>query len=403
MTRGEGSFPLTLRMTGRKVVVVGGGHVATRRTLALLAAGAKVVVVSPSVSDSLRSSIDRGDVEWIARRYESGDLDGAWLVQTATADPDVDGQVADDAEAVAIWCLKGGDPDHASAWSPAVARVDDVTIAISGGGDAGRAAALRDAVATALQAGDLPLRHRTHHPDGFVALVGGGPGDPGLLTTRGRRLIAEADVVVIDRLAPHDVLSELADDVEVIDVGKMPDHHPIPQDEINAILIDRAKQGKIVVRLKGGDPYVFGRGGEELIACQEAGIPVEVVPGVTSAIAVAAAAGIPVTHRGVARGFTVLTGHTTLAALPRERSHTLVLLMGAGRLRPLATELVEAGHDPETPVAVVENGYSEDQRVTVGTLETIADRAEAVDAQPPAVTIIGDVVTLSPSWPPSAI
>ncbi|MEJ7635631.1 uroporphyrinogen-III C-methyltransferase [Aeromicrobium sp.] len=401
MSSGEGSLPLTLRVTGRKVVVVGGGHVATRRTLSLLDAGAQVVVISPSISDSLASSIGRGDVAWIQRTYESGDLDGAWLVQTATADPEVDGRVADDAEAHQIWCLKGGAHDHATAWSPAVARVADVTVAVSGGGDAGRAAALRDGVAAALQSGDLPLRHRTHHPDGFVALVGGGPGDPGLLTTRGRRLLAEADVVVIDRLAPHSVLAELPPDVEVIDVGKMPDHHPIPQDEINAILIDRAKQGKIVVRLKGGDPYVFGRGGEELIACREAGIPVEVVPGVTSAIAVAAAAGIPVTHRGVSRGFSVVTGHESLADVPHNRAHTLVMLMGVKRLAETAAELIAAGHDPETPSALIESGCTEDQRVTVGTLATIADRAEAVGARPPAITVIGDVVALSPGWPPA--
>jgi uroporphyrin-III C-methyltransferase/precorrin-2 dehydrogenase/sirohydrochlorin ferrochelatase len=397
----SGSFPLTLRVADRLVVVVGGGHVATRRTLTLLAAGARVVVVSPTVTDSLASSIGRGDVGWRERAYESSDLDGAWLVQTATGDPVVDGQVADDAEARQIWCLKGGDPDHATAWVPAVARVDDVTVAVSGGGDARRATSLRDAVAAALQSGDLPLRHGTHHPGGFVALVGGGPGDPGLLTARGRRLLAEADVVVIDRLAPHSVIAELAPDVEVIDVGKMPDHHPIPQAEINEILIDRAKQGKIVVRLKGGDPYVFGRGGEELIACRDAGIEVEVVPGVTSAIAVAAAAGIPVTHRGVANGFSVVTGHTVLIELPTERTHTLILLMGVGRLREAAEQLIGAGHDPETPVAVVENGYADDQRVTVGTLSTITERAEAVGVKPPAVTIIGDVVSLSPAWPPA--
>ncbi|MCW2770153.1 MAG: cobA, partial [Aeromicrobium sp.] len=321
----RGSLPLTLRIAGRRVVVVGGGHVATRRTLSLLEAGARVVVISPEVSESLASSIGRGDVEWIQRSYETGDLDGAWLVQTATADSEIDTLVAVDAEARQVWCLKGGDPAHATAWAPAVARVDDVIVAVSGGGDAGRAAALRDGVAAALQAGELPMRHRTHHPDGFVALVGGGPGDPGLLTTRGRRLLAEADVVVVDRLAPRGLLAELDADVEVIDVGKKPDHHPVPQEEINAILVDRAQQGKIVVRLKGGDPYVFGRGGEELIACRDAGIPVEVVPGVTSAISVAAAAGIPVTHRGVARGFTVVTGHEEIAGLPHERSHTLIM------------------------------------------------------------------------------
>ncbi len=387
------SFPLTLRLEGRRVVVVGGGHVATRRTLSLVDAGADVHVVAPTVTDSLGSAIGRGTVTWIQRDYRTGDLAGAWLVQTATDVPSVDDRVAADAEQAQIFCLKGGDPDHATAWTPAVARVDEVTIAVSGGGDAGRAVALRDAVATALQTGDLPLRHRTH-ARGFVALVGGGRGDPGLLTARGRRLLAEADVVVLDRLAPQSVLGELAPDVEVIDVGKMPDHHPIPQDQINALLVDRARQGKVVVRLKGGDPYVFGRGGEELIACREAGVEVEVVPGVTSAIAVAAAAGIPVTHRGVARGFSVVTGHESLGELPTRGDHTLVLLMGVKRLRETAAELIAGGHSPETPVAIVERGFAPDQRTTIGTLATIADLA--VHATAPAITIIGDVVTLAP-------
>ncbi|MEO6473203.1 MAG: uroporphyrinogen-III C-methyltransferase [Aeromicrobium sp.] len=394
-----GNFPLTLRVAGKKVVVVGGGHVATRRALAFVEAGALVTVISPIVSDSLRSSITRGEITWLERNYDAADLDGAWLVQSATANPEIDTQVALDAENRQIWCLKGGDPENATAWSPAVARIDDVMVAVSGGGDAGRASALRDGVAAALQSGDLPMRHRTHHPDGFVALVGGGPGDPGLLTTRGRRLLAEADVVIIDRLAPHGVLQELADDVEVIDVGKMPDHHPIPQDEINKLLIDRAQKGNVVVRLKGGDPYVFGRGGEELIACEEAGVRVEVVPGVTSAIAVAASAGIPVTHRGISRGFTVLTAHDDIGSAPRTKAHTIVLLMGVSRLRATCTELVERGNEASTPVAIIENGCMPDQRVTVGTLETIADLAEEVGVKPPAVTVIGGVVTLSPAWP----
>ena len=392
------SFPLTLRIAGRKVVVVGGGHVATRRAHALVEAGADLTVVSPTLTARLAELAEQRRITWEQRTYEDGDLDGAWLVQTATADAATDDRVAADAEARAIWCLKGGDPDAATAWTPAVARVDDVLIAVSGGGDAGRASSLRDGVAAALQAGELPLRHRTHHPDGFVALVGGGPGDSGLLTVRGRRLLAEADVVVVDRLAPTAYLAELAPDVEVIDVGKMPDHHPIPQDEINRILIDHAKQGRIVVRLKGGDPYVFGRGGEERQACEDAGVPVEVVPGITSAVAVPAAAGIPVTHRGMARGFSVLTGHESIGELPRDRSHTIVLLMGVKRLGETADELVAAGHDPDTPVAVVESGWSDQQRVTVGTLATIADRAAESGARPPAVTVIGDVVTLSPHW-----
>jgi uroporphyrin-III C-methyltransferase/precorrin-2 dehydrogenase/sirohydrochlorin ferrochelatase len=395
----SGSFPLTLRISGRKVVVVGGGHVATRRAHALVDAGADLTVVSPTLTARLTELAETGRITWLHRRYEPNDLDGAWLVQTATADPATDDRVASEAEARQIWCLKGGDPADASAWMPAVARVDDVLISVSGGGDAGRASSLRDGVAAVLQAGELPLRHRTHHPDGYVALVGGGPGDADLLTVRGRRLLAQADVVVVDRLAPTGPLAELAPDVEVIDVGKMPDHHPIPQDEINKILIDRAQQGKIVVRLKGGDPYVFGRGGEERLACEEAGIPVEIVPGVTSAISVPAAAGIPVTHRGVARGFSVLTGHESIGDFPTDRTHTLVLLMGVSRLRQTADEFMAAGHDPETPVAVVESGWSDHQRVTVGTLATIADAAAAAGARPPAVTVVGDVVTLSPHWP----
>jgi uroporphyrin-III C-methyltransferase / precorrin-2 dehydrogenase / sirohydrochlorin ferrochelatase len=392
------SFPLTLRIAGRKVIVVGGGHVATRRTHALVEAGADLTVVSPTLTARLAELAEQGRITWEQRTYQDGDLDGAWLVQTATADAATDDRVATDAESRAIWCLKGGDPEAATAWTPAVARVDDVLIAVSGGGDAGRASSLRDGVAAALQAGELPLRHRTHHPEGFVALVGGGPGDSGLLTVRGRRLLAEADVVVVDRLAPTAYLAELAPDVEVIDVGKMPDHHPIPQEEINRILIDHAKQGRIVVRLKGGDPYVFGRGGEERQACEDAGVSVEIVPGVTSAVAVPAAAGIPVTHRGLARGFSVLTGHESIGDLPHDRGHTLVLLMSVKRLSETADELVAAGHDPETPVAVVESGWSDRQRVTVGTLTTIAARATEAGARPPAVTVIGDVVTLSPHW-----
>lgn len=394
----DGSFPLTLRLAGRRVVVVGGGHVATRRVHALVDAGARITVVSPTVTARLSELAESGRIDWHVRGYQTGDLVGAWLVQTATDVAAVDDQVAADAEAQQTWCLKGGDPERATAWVPAVARADDVLVAVSGGGDAGRASRLRDAVATALQSGELPLRHRTHRPDGFVALVGGGPGHPDLLTARGRRLLAEADVVVVDRLAPTSVLSELPGDVEVIDVGKKPDHHPVPQEEINRTLVEHARQGKVVVRLKGGDPYVLGRGGEERQACEAAGVPVEVVPGVTSAISVPAAAGIPVTHRGVAAGFSVVTGHEVLGDLPTGGDHTLVLLMGVKRLEATAAELIAAGHDRDRPAAVVERGFTETQRTTVGTLGTIADRATQVGARSPAVTVIGDVVRLSEAW-----
>lgn len=391
------TFPISLKIEGKPVVVVGGGHVATRRALTFAEAGAHVTVVAPEVSDSLASSIGRGSISWRRGEYRTGDLDGAWLVQTATADPATDDRVADDAEQARIWCLKGGDPDGATAWMPAVARVDDVSVAVSGGGDARRASTLRDAVAAALQSGDLPLRHRTHHTGGFVALVGGGPGHPDLLTTRGRRLLAEADVVVLDRLAPQAVLAELAPDVEVIDVGKMPDHHPIPQDKINELLVNRALAGKIVVRLKGGDPYVFGRGGEEYAACRAAGVRVEVVPGVTSAIAVSAAAGIPVTHRGVARGFSVVSGHEDLGGLPHRGDHTIVVLMGVKRLAETMQQLIVDGHDPAIAAAVIERGFGPDQHTTFGTVATIAGLAAHASA--PAIVVIGDVVRLSADWP----
>ncbi|WP_228088218.1 uroporphyrinogen-III C-methyltransferase, partial [Cellulosimicrobium cellulans] len=237
-------------------------------------------------------------------------------------------------------------------------------------------------------------------PVGSVALVGGGPGDAGLISVRGRRVLAEADVVVVDRLAPRALLAELGDDVVVVDVGKTSGNHPVPQDEINRILVHHALVGKRVVRLKGGDPYVFGRGGEELDACRAHGVPVEVVPGVTSAVSVPAAAGIPVTHRGLSRGFTVLTGHEDVGKVPAASDHTVVLLMGVSRLGETAAALVAQGRSPETPVAVVEDGYGPRQRTTVGTLATIAERAREAGVRPPAVTVVGDVVTLSPAWPP---
>jgi uroporphyrin-III C-methyltransferase/precorrin-2 dehydrogenase/sirohydrochlorin ferrochelatase len=228
-----------------------------------------------------------------------------------------------------------------------------------------------------------------------VAIVGGGPGDPELISVRGRRLLAEADVVLVDRLAPRALVDGLDPEVVVIDVGKTAGHHPLPQEEINRLLVEHAQAGRRVVRLKGGDPFVLGRGGEEALACLAAGVQVEVVPGVTSAIAVPAAAGIPVTHRGRSRQVTIASGHegldwASLAAL----EGTLVLLMGVGGLEVAATELVAHGKPSTTPVAIVESGFSPAQRTTVGTLATIAALAREADVQPPAVIVVGSVVDL---------
>lgn len=391
-------YPTALRLLGRPVLVVGGGPVAARRAKGLLDAGARVTVVAPLACPALADLNDAGLLAWEPREYRHSDVDGAWFVQTATGDAAVDAQVAADAETQRIWCVNASDHEASAAWTPAVAIVDDVKIAVNAGGDPRRAMALRDAVATALETGDLPLRRRRASA-GSVALVGGGPGDSGLITVRGRRLLGQADVVVADRLGPRELLAELAPDVRVIEVGKTPGHHPVPQSEINRILVDEALQGHRVVRLKGGDPYVLGRGGEEAEFCRQHGVEVEVVSGVTSAISVPAAAGIPVTHRGLAKGFSVVTGHEELSEVPARADHTVILLMGVGQLRDSAASLARAGLPPETPVGIVENGYLPNQRVTIGTLGTIADQAEAAGVANPAVIVIGDVVRVSPFAP----
>jgi uroporphyrin-III C-methyltransferase/precorrin-2 dehydrogenase/sirohydrochlorin ferrochelatase len=382
-------YPLLLDLTGRRVVVVGGGRVGTRRAIAAADAGGRVDVIAPDISPELASD---QRIRVFRRAYQPGDVAGAWLVHACTGVPDVDDAVCADAEAARIWYVRAADAAHSSATVPAVARVDDVTIAVNAGGDPCRARVLRDAVQLALNTGALPLRrHRAHA--GRVALVGGGPGDPELITVRGRRLLAEADVVVTDRLGPRALLAELLSGVEVIDVGKARDHHTRTQSEINELLVSLARQGKFVVRLKGGDPFVLGRGGEELAACVAAGVPCEVVPGVTSAIAVPASAGIPVTQRGVARHFTVLSGHDDVDwRSVVGAGGTLVILMGASRIDHIAKELVAAGLDESTPAAVVENGTLPHQRVTIATVGTIASRAQAVGVRPPAVLVVGDVV-----------
>ncbi|MDQ0632891.1 uroporphyrin-III C-methyltransferase/precorrin-2 dehydrogenase/sirohydrochlorin ferrochelatase [Arthrobacter pascens] len=393
-------YPTALRLLGRPVLVVGGGPVAARRAKGLLDAGARVTVVAPVACQALAELSDAGLLSWEPRTYRTEDVDGVWFVQTATGDSAVDAQVSEDAEAQRIWCVNASDHEASAAWTPAVAVVDDVKIAINAGGDPRRAMALRDAVATALETGDLPLRRRRAPKDsGSVALVGGGPGDTGLITVRGRRLLGQADVVVADRLGPRELLKELAPDVRVIEVGKTPGHHPVPQSEINRVLVEEALKGNRVVRLKGGDPYVLGRGGEEAEYCRQHGVEVEVVSGVTSAISVPAAAGIPVTHRGLAKGFSVVTGHEELSEVPARADHTIVLLMGVGQLRESAAALAGAGLPQDTPVGIVENGYLPDQRVTIGTLGSIADQAEAIGVANPAVIVIGDVVRVSPFAP----
>lgn len=233
-----------------------------------------------------------------------------------------------------------------------------------------------------------------------MALVGGGPGDPGLITVRGRQLLAQADVVVADRLAPRALLDELSPDVELIDAAKVPYGRSLSQEKINELLVEHARMGRFVVRLKGGDPFVFGRGGEEMIACARAGIPVTVVPGITSAVAVPGAAGVPVTHRGVSQEFRVVSVHVAPGdprstvdwpGLARSEG-TLILLMAVERIKEIAEALLRDGRSPETPVMVVQDGTLPTQRAVTATLSTVAERVTAAGVRPPAIVIVGEVV-----------
>ena len=399
------TLPVGLDLTARHAVAVGGGPAVVEGVRALVAAGALVQLVAPWLCEELEELAVAGELGWSARDYAGPtDLADAWFVVVGSGDAATDDSVRADALAARVWCLDAALRGAGTADLPPTAQVTTpdgtVTVATHSPGDAALATDVTRAVDGLLTGGSLDLRRRRARAGaGWVALVGGGPGDDGLLTSRARELLATADVVVVDRLAPRAVVGRLPSTVRVIDVGKAPGRHALAQDRINDLLVEEALAGRAVVRLKGGDPYVLGRGGEERLACEAHGIRVEVVPGVTSAVAVPAAAGIPVTHRGVARGFTVVTGHDELPAVPPGTDHTVVLLMGVGRLARSAQSLLDAGRPASCPVAVVERGFLPDQRVTFGTLADIAERATAAGVENPAVVVVGDVVRLSPDFP----
>jgi uroporphyrin-III C-methyltransferase/precorrin-2 dehydrogenase/sirohydrochlorin ferrochelatase len=409
----EALLPLGLRLRDRRVVIVGGGPVALRRVGALMAAHASVTVVSPTAVAALEDLAERGQIDWLARPYQPGDLQGAWLAMACTGDAVVNAKVLAEADEARTFCLRADDASQASAWMPATGRTGRATVSVHGDRDPQTAAALRDAALAAVEAAlrkDTGLRSkrrpRVGGPGsgfGMVTLVGGGPGDPGLLTLKGSQALAEADVVVVDRLAPLAVLDGLREGVEIIDVSKIPRGRFTPQEEINDILIARARAGLVVVRFKGGDSFVFGRGLEEVIACTQAGVAVEVVPGVSSAIAVPELAGIPLTHRGVSQGFTVVTGHAApddprstvdWQALARTGT-TLVVLMGVETLVSIVKALVQAGSDVNTPLACVMDGGLSSQKVVRSTLATVASSGPPVGLRSPAVIVIGAVAAFA--------
>lgn len=395
-------YLLGLRLDDRRVVVVGGGRVAGRRVPALIEAGADVLVISPHVTPGLEDDAAAGRLRWEARAYRPGDLDGAWLVHACTDDPGVNAAVAADAERARVWWVRSDDAAESAAWTPASGAVDDVRVGVLAGGDPRRAAGLRDVVVEGLRDGTMDARRGRRRPTG-VALVGGGPGDPGLITVRGRQLLSQADVVIVDRLAPRSLLDELAPDVEVIDAAKIPYGRAMAQDRIHELLLEHARAGRFVVRLKGGDPYVFGRGAEEVMACAAAGVPVTVVPGITSAVAGPAAADVPVTHRGVTQEVHVVSAHvppddersTVNWRALGESASTVVIMMAIERMSAIADALMRYGRAPSTPVIVVQDATLPSQRSLRTSLRDAAGDLVAAGLRNPAIVVVGEVVDVA--------
>jgi uroporphyrin-III C-methyltransferase/precorrin-2 dehydrogenase/sirohydrochlorin ferrochelatase len=394
----ESSYLVGLRLAGKKVVVVGGGTVAQRRLPLLIATGAQVHVIS---RDATRAVEAMDGITLSLREYRDGDLDGAWYAIAATDDALVNAAVVDEADRGRIFCVRADIAVEGTAVTPATFSYAGLSVGVLAGGEHRRSAAIRSAIREALQTGIIALEsaESTAVVGGSVALIGGGPGDPELITVRGRRLLAQADVVVADRLAPPELLAELPPHVEVIDAAKIPYGRAMAQDAINAVMIDRARSGSFVVRLKGGDPFVFARGYEELVACAEAGIPVSVVPGVTSAIAVPALAGVPVTHRAINHEFVVVSGHiapghpeslvnwNALAAM----TGTIVLLMAVERIEQFVDVLLKGGRTADTPVLVVQHGTTSAQQTLRATLVDTPEKIRAQGIRPPAIIVIGAV------------
>lgn len=394
----ESAYLVGLRLTGKKVVVVGGGTVAQRRLPLLIASGADVHVISRSATRSVEAMTG---ITLQLREYRDGDLDGAWYAIAATDDPRVNEAVVAEAERRRIFCVRADVAVAGTAVTPAFFSYAGLSVGVLAGGEHRRSAAIRSAIREALQTGVITPEGPVGSDavKGGVALIGGGPGDPELITVRGRRLLAQADVVVADRLAPPELLAELPPHVEVIDAAKIPYGRAMAQDAINDVMIERARAGSFVVRLKGGDPFVFARGYEEVLACADAGIPVTVVPGVTSAIGVPALAGVPVTHRAVNHEFVVVSGHLppghpeslvnwdALAAL----TGTIVLLMAVERIELFAEALLKGGRPADTPVLVVQHGTTAAQHTLRATLADTPEKIRAEGIRPPAIIVIGAV------------
>jgi uroporphyrin-III C-methyltransferase/precorrin-2 dehydrogenase/sirohydrochlorin ferrochelatase len=450
-------YPLFADLSRRAVLVVGGGAVAERKVAALLGAQAQVTVNAPTLTPQLQRWAAAGRIAHRRDAFREAWLERVWLVVAATSDAELNRLIATVAGLRRIFVNVVDDAALSSFHVPAVVDRAPLTIAISSGGEAPMLARLlRERLETLLDhslgalaslAARLRRRIRLRHPDlaarrrfyerlfagpvasllrqgrpdearlaaeralaaapaapaGSVVLVGAGPGDPGLLTLRALRALNEADVILHDRLVSVEVLELARRDAERIEVGKQSGHHHTTQDGIHALLLQHARAGRRVVRLKGGDPFVFGRGGEELEFLRAHGIPYEVVPGITAAVACAAYAGVPLTHRDRAQSVRFVTAHCqssrdTLdwAALAQERQ-TLAVYMGVAELGVLQAQLIGHGRAPSTPFALVENGTRAEQRVITGALANLAERATFHAVRSPALLILGEVAALAPS------
>ncbi len=343
------------------MVVFGGGAEVLPDLSRLLIAGASVRLVAPDVCPAIEALATSGRISWEAREWQAADLEDAWLAIARTPDPAENTAITEAATKRRLFCLANTHEPERS-----------------------------------------PRRRAAGPPLPDIALVGAGPGDPGLITVRGKEFLQAADVVVIDRLAPLELLADLEAGVEVVDAAKIPYGRSAVQRNLNEVMIERARAGRFVVRLKGGDPYVFGRGFEEVAACAEAGLRVTVVPGISSALAVPALAGTPVTHRGMTHELTIVSGHLapdapgTLvdwAALSRLRG-TLVVLMGVAHIEEIANALTRGGKDPCTPALLVQEGATCRQRVVRSTLGRLAADCAEHKVEPPSVFVIGEVAGL---------
>lgn len=452
-------FPLFFDLQDRDVLVVGGGGAAARKALVLAGCGARVNIVAPRPGEELRDAVRAGGMPLLERPFAASDVEGQALVVSAAEDAAIDAAVSAAARALDIPVNVVDRPALCTFLWPAIVDRDPLTVAVCSGGSApvlarsvrarleamlpanfGRLARFADDFRAAVKAtrpsgparrrfwegffagplaaqvlaGDergarermLAAINRRNEPaaeEGIVYLVGAGPGDPELLTLKALRLLQEADVIIHDRLVGPRVLDYARRDADRIDVGKTPGRHAVPQDEINALLLRHARDGRRVVRLKGGDPFVFGRGGEEREFLLRHGVRVEVVPGITAATGCAAAAGIPLTLRGTAQTLNIITGHAEAGdpdldwpALARD-GRTICVYMGAAAAGRIADRLIHHGRSPATPVAVVANGTLPQQRIVAGLLAELAALVGAAGPGP-VLIVVGEVVRQAEAW-----